>query len=360
MSIQSDADRASNLHTPTRLSLIQHWLGTTLETNNFDLQYLAGDASFRRYARVSCSNKTYMLMDASPDQEDCQPFIKIDLFFAQHGVRVPQIIAHDLEHGFLLLEDFGDEILAQVLNPITVDQYYTQAFSQLIHLQNIAKADTVLPYYSEQKLIQEMRLFDEWMLPSLGYAIDASTAALLQESYHIITSNVLAQPQVVVHRDFHSRNLMVLSTPYDPRLGIIDFQDAVIGADSYDLVSLIRDAYVQWPTARVHQWIEQFYQLLPEVQRQDRTLAQFHTDVSMMSLQRHLKILGIFVRLYQRDGKSGYLKDLPRVMYYVRQQLDVLPQLQSLSQWIEQCIVPLFEQKYGTYTAITLSQDIQS
>lgn len=337
-----------------RTQQITAWLEQNLPNQSFSVDYLAGDASFRRYARIRLADRTLMLMDAPPDKEDCRPFVKIAEYWLQHGTRVPKIIAQDLEQGFLLLEDFGDVLLSTVLNDETVDQYYLQAFKQIIQMQSITVDAALIPDYSAEKLLQEMRLFDEWLLPALGIKPDASQQAVLDRAYQVLIDNIRQQPQVIVHRDYHSRNLMVLANDSD--LGVIDFQDAVRGADTYDLISIIRDAYVQWQPERVQKWIADFYALLPASQKTDRDFAQFQRDVEMMSLQRHLKVLGIFVRLFERDGKAGYLKDLPCVMWYFRQELaspclQKQPEIQALKQFVEASVVAKFEEKYGQYVA---------
>lgn len=334
-----------------REQLIETWLQQIFQKQDFETHFLAGDASFRRYARVQQGDTTYMLMDAPPEKEDCGPFVTIAQYFDQHGARVPHIVAQDLKQGFLLLEDFGDQLLSTVLNNESADQYYLQAFKQIIQLQSIPMDRQVFPDYSPEKLMTEMRLLDDWMLPALGIETTDAQKNMITQSYEWIIQNLQAQPQVIVHRDYHSRNLMVLKDQQD--LGIIDFQDAVVGPDTYDLISIVRDAYVQWPKARVDAWVEQFYGLLPASAKQNRDLAQFKIDVEVMAIQRHLKILGIFVRLFVRDGKSGYLKDLPRVMWYVRQQLKGTPALAELSDFIEQIVLPKFEEKYGIYEEIS-------
>lgn len=334
-----------------REQLIETWLQQLFPKQHITTQYLAGDASFRRYARIGVADKTYMLMDAPPEQEDCTPFVRVAAYLDRQGTRVPHIVAQDLIQGFLLLEDFGDQLLSTVLNEQTVDAYYTQAFQQIIQLQQIAADAQIFPPYSAAKLEQEMRLFDEWMLPDLGIELSEIQAEMLQHSYQWMIENLKQQPQVIVHRDYHSRNLMVLAG--EQNLGVIDFQDAVIGADTYDLISIIRDAYVQWSPEKVQQWIAQFYAMLPASAKVQRDLAQFQLDVEVMSMQRHLKILGIFVRLFVRDGKSGYLKDLPRVMWYLRQELQHCPQLAALQQFIEFDVMPKFVAKYGEYVEVT-------
>ncbi|HAB43899.1 MAG TPA: phosphotransferase [Acinetobacter sp.] len=329
-----------------REQLIQSWIASVLGSDQFETHFLAGDASFRRYARIKLNNKTFMLMDAPPEKEDCVPFVTIDEFFDAHGVRVPHIVAKDLENGFLLIEDFGDVLLSNLLNDQTVDAYYEQSFKQLIQLQSIS-GEGQFSAYSYEKLISEMELLTDWMLPALKIQPTESESALIKRTFAILANAALAQPQVIVHRDFHSRNLMKIEN--ETELGVIDFQDAVIGADTYDLISITRDAYVQWNTDRVYRWFKVFYDLLPAAAKQDRDFEQFKKDADMMAIQRHIKILGIFVRLFERDGKSGYLKDLPRVMWYLLEETKDYPELQPFMQFIHEKVMPAFEAKYGSY-----------
>ncbi|WP_104472239.1 aminoglycoside phosphotransferase family protein [Acinetobacter indicus] len=329
-----------------REQLIQTWITSVLGSDQFETHFLAGDASFRRYARIKLNNKTFMLMDAPPEKEDCGPFVTIDEFFDAHGVRVPHIIAKDLQQGFLLLEDFGDVLLSTLLNEQTVDDYYAQSFKQLIQLQSIA-GEGHFPDYSYEKLIREMELLTDWMLPSLQIQPTGEESALIKRTFAILANAASAQPQVIVHRDFHSRNLMKIAG--ETELGVIDFQDAVIGADTYDLISITRDAYVQWNADRVYRWFKTFYDLLPESAKQERDFEQFKKDADLMAIQRHIKILGIFVRLFERDGKSGYLKDLPRVMWYLLEESQPYAELQPFMQFIREKVMPAFEAKYGRY-----------
>lgn len=332
-----------------REQIIQTWLNDVLKTSAYQLHYLLGDASFRRYARVTVANQTYMLMDAPPDKEDCLPFVQIDEFLDSHGVRVPHIVAKNLEQGLLLLEDFGDVVLAQKLNADTVVAYYLQSFKQIIHLQSI-DATQILPAYSNEKLMQEMQLFIDWLLPSLNIELSADEQAIVQNTFTLLAECAVNQPQVIVHRDFHSRNLMQIGD--EQTLGVIDFQDAVIGADTYDLISITRDAYVQWRPTQVEQWFKQFYELLPNQAKHQRSFDDFKRDADFMAIQRHLKILGIFVRLFKRDGKAGYLKDLPRVMWYVRSIGQPYAELADFMQLLEQKIVVKFTEQYGAYQPI--------
>lgn len=329
-----------------REQLIQTWLHATLQSDQFEINFLAGDASFRRYARIKLQNKTYMLMDAPPEKEDCAPFVNIDEFFDKNGVRVPHIVAKDLTLGLLLLEDFGDVVLSTLLNDKTVDDYYAQSFKQLIELQQV-DGQAHLPAYSYDKLMAEMRLLTEWMLPSLDIQPTEQQLETIEQAFDFLAIEATQQPQVIVHRDFHSRNLMKIEG--EQELGVIDFQDAVIGADTYDLISITRDAYVQWNAERVYQWFEVFYNLLPASAKENRSFEQFKRDADLMAIQRHIKILGIFVRLFERDGKSGYLKDLPRVMWYLLEESQGYDELNEFMQFIRDVVMPKFVAKYGDY-----------
>lgn len=329
-----------------REQLIQTWLHATLQSDQFEINFLAGDASFRRYARIKLQNKTYMLMDAPPEKEDCAPFVNIDEFFDKNGVRVPHIVAKDLTLGLLLLEDFGDVVLSTLLNDKTVDDYYAQSFKQLIELQQV-DGQAHLPAYSYEKLMTEMRLLTEWMLPSLNIQPTEQQLETIEQAFDFLAIEATQQPQVIVHRDFHSRNLMKIEG--EQELGVIDFQDAVIGADTYDLISITRDAYVQWNAERVYQWFEVFYNLLPASAKENRSFEQFKRDADLMAIQRHIKILGIFVRLFERDGKSGYLKDLPRVMWYLLEESQGYDELNEFMQFIRDVVMPKFIAKYGDY-----------
>ncbi|CAI3104413.1 N-acetylmuramate/N-acetylglucosamine kinase [Acinetobacter oleivorans] len=329
-----------------REQLIYTWLTSVLKNDQFKIAFLAGDASFRRYARIQLQNKTYMLMDAPPEKEDCVPFVTIDEFFAGHGVRVPQIVAKDLAQGFLLLEDFGDVLLSTLLNDETVDKYYEQSFKQLIQMQSIDGTNQ-FPAYSYEKLMSEMQLLTDWMLPSLAIQPTAEQKKTIDDAFDFLARAAVAQPQVIVHRDFHSRNLMKIENELE--LGVIDFQDAVIGADTYDLISITRDAYVQWNAEHVYQWFRTFYDLLPESAKQNRSFEQFKRDADLMAIQRHIKILGIFVRLFERDGKSGYLKDLPRVMWYLLEESRGYAELEVFMVFMNNIVMPKFIEKYGSY-----------
>jgi len=281
------------------------------------LRPASADASFRRYFRVdSAAGGTLIAMDAPPPQEDVQPFIHVAQLFAATGVSVPQVLAQDPAQGFLLLSDLGATTYLHQLNADSAHRLYLDAIDALVQLQ-LHSRPGVLPEYDRALLQRELTLFPEWYLGRhLGKTLDEKQAAQLQQVFDALLANNLAQPQVYVHRDYHSRNLMVLATG-NP--GILDFQDAVYGPITYDLVSLLRDAYIRWDEEMVLDWAIRYWERarragLPV----NPDIDAFYRDFEFMGLQRHLKVLGIFARLHHRDGKDAYLQDLPLVMEYTR------------------------------------------
>lgn len=332
-----------------RYQFMLHWFQTVFWSDRFEIDFLPGDASSRRYARINFNNKTFVLMDAPPDKENCTIFVMVDEFFAAHNVRVPHIVAKELEQGFLLLEDFGDVLLSALHDEQSVVTYYEQSLKQLIQIQSI-NGDGVFPMYTRKKLISEMNLIIEWLLPSLKIELDPEEKSVIRHTFTILANAALAQPQVIVHRDFHSRNIMIIDG--EEELGIIDFQDAVIGPDTYDLISLTRDAYVQFNRHLVNGLFQSFYDKLPASAKKKRNFRQFTKDANFMAIQRHLKILGIFVRLFERDGKSKYLKDLPRVMWYLFEESEPYAELKPFVQLLRVKVLPKFEAEFGSYKAV--------
>lgn len=281
-------------------------------------QPVAGDASARRYFRLCGADgkRTLILVDAPPDSQKNEAFLAVRELLADAAVRVPGLHAVDLQQGFLLLEDLGDELLLPRLTHASVDGWYARAGEMLQQFAAIPLASMALPDYNSALLLEELGRFPEWFCERLlGLALSPGERSLLHELNGLLVGSALAQPRVFVHRDFHSRNLMVLP---GERLAVIDFQDAVVGPVTYDLVSLLRDCYVRWPEPQVVDWAlghrDALYGLglLPRVD--DRTWLRW---MDWMGLQRHLKVLGTFARLSLRDGKHGYLTDLPRVLGYV-------------------------------------------
>ena len=289
--------------------LTQQWGGTTV-----DIHPASADASFRRYFRASHQGVSYILMDAPPEQEDCKPFVSISRLLETNGVHVPHIHAQDLTQGFLILDDFGTTDYLSTLNPHNAEMLYAEAQTALQKIQS-TPADK-LPHYNEALLRSEMQLFDTWFLQQhLGIQLTPLQQQQLEQSFQVLTQSALQQPRTFVHRDYHSRNLM-LTPSRNP--GIIDYQDAVLGPLTYDLVSLLRDCYIAWPMEQVEHWALAFHDQWIEGKGLNPVSdQQFLYWFDLMGLQRHLKVLGIFSRLNYRDGKPGYLADLPRTFSYV-------------------------------------------
>ena len=298
-----------------RQQLLTDWLGNFLPDNNFTLTTASADASFRRYFRVHTANETLIAMDAPPPQEDCRPFVHVARVFGDAGLNVPHVIAQDVERGFLLLTDLGDTTFLSALKPETANDLYRDARRALIKLQLASKEGEFSPY-DEAQLSREMQLFPDWYVAKhINVELSQPQQEVLQKTFNLLNKNILAQARVYVHRDYHSRNLMVCAD--NP--GILDFQDAVYGPITYDLVSLLKDAYIHWEEDQVLDWVVRFWQEaraagLPVPD----DIADFYRDFEFMGAQRHIKVLGIFARLYHRDGKAGYLKDMPLVLDYLR------------------------------------------
>ena len=311
-----------------------------------ELEVVSGDASFRRYFRLRHDRGSLIAVDAPPDKENSRPFVAIARVLHAHGVHVPEILAADFDLGFMLLSDLGDTLLRPCLNETSVDALYSQAMDELRHLlSSPAPADYALPPYDRARLLTEMSLFPDWFIVRyLGLTLSQEEADLVRTTCERIADDVLTQPTVFVHRDYHSRNLMVLP---GNRLGVIDFQDAVTGPITYDLVSLLRDAYVEWPLTRVTGWVEQFRQsltaenLLPGAFDEAAFLRAF----DWMGAQRHLKVVGIFARLSLRDGKHGYLDDIPLVFQYLLDEIRAYPELRAFRDWVARRVLPVYLEK---------------
>ena len=297
----------------SRFEQLQDWLRTVAGINDYEIAPASADASFRRYFRVQYDATSRIVMDAPPEQEDCQPFIHVSSLMAGIGLHVPVVLRQDLQQGFLLLTDLGDRVYLSELNADTVEDLYGDALQALLRLQAHGAAD--LPPYDRGLLMNEMELFRQWYLERhLGLPLTGSENATIDAAFAYLADEALQQPRVIVHRDYHSRNLMVSS----PNPGILDFQDAVIGPITYDLVSLLRDCYIAWPRSQVENWVSQYYrQARSEGLLENVSEAQFLNWFDLMGIQRHLKASGIFARLNYRDGKSAYLGDIPRTLGYV-------------------------------------------
>jgi len=298
-----------------RLAALGQWLDAQPVSHGMAFEPASADASFRRYFRLTGGDgRTLIAMDAPPPQEDCRPFVHAARIFGETGVRVPQVLAEDVERGFLLLTDLGRQTYLDVLTPTNADGYYRAANAELVRLQQGSRPG-VFPAYDAALLEREVRLFPDWYLARhLQETLGPAEAEALERVYRRVVERTVAQPPVFVHRDWHSRNLMAS----DPAPGVLDFQDAVYGPVTYDLVSLLRDAYIVWPEAEQLDWAIRYWELARKASLPvPADFSDFWRDFEWMGVQRHLKVLGIFARLWHRDGKDGYLKDMPAVFNYL-------------------------------------------
>ncbi|WP_339858506.1 aminoglycoside phosphotransferase family protein [Pseudohongiella acticola] len=328
---------------------------------------LGGDASFRRYFRLHPQlpelPSSLMLVDAPPEQENNPAFLRAASEFGAAGVHTPQIHAHDVEQGFMVLEDFGDQLFLPCLQQaqaehdrVRVDALYGQAMRALLALQ-ADPAPTSLPPYDRTLLHRELILFDDWFCAGmLGMELDDDERAMLDTCWRVLEDAALAQPQVRVHRDYHSRNLMVRpgddgELHEDQAPGVIDFQDAVIGPVTYDLVSLLRDCYIVWPQPDVERWAATYHESAQArgIVPSSYSLSEFMQDFDLMGLQRHIKVLGIFCRLALRDNKHRYLQDLPVVMDYVCRVAARHPSMKPFLDWFQAGPMPKMQARLAEF-----------
>ena len=299
-----------------RIELMHDWLHQQFPDGGWTVEPASADASFRRYFRVAADDGTHIVMDAPPEQEDCRPFIHVAQLFDAAGAHVPKIVAQDLQQGFLLLSDLGHTTYLQVLDEDNADALYRDAIDALIKIQLASRPDALPPY--DEALAAARNEPAAGMVceqACAGRSLSHSQREMLQRTFALITLNNLSQPKVFVHRDYHSRNLMASS----PNPGVLDFQDAVYGPITYDLASLFKDAYITWDEERVLDWCIRYWERARKAGLPvNADFYEFYRDFEWMGVQRHIKVLGIFARLYHRDGKDGYLKDMPLVMTYLR------------------------------------------
>lgn len=333
-----------------RQELLQNWVSSTLLKLNLakpqgSLVTVSGDASFRRYFRQPVDQGSYIAVDAPPDKENSASFVNIAKEWFKQGVNVPQIIQADLENGFMLLSDMGDQMLYPLLKGEgEADIYYAKAIESLIGIQ---QTQYHLPLYDAELLDTEMALFTDWYLAEhLQFPLSRRDKLMLEETFEMLRESALGQIQVPVHRDYHCRNIMVLA---DNSLGIIDFQDAVLGPITYDLASLLRDAYIAWPQDKIAQWAQLYFAKAREAgiigALSDEQLMLWF---DWMGLQRHIKVVGIFARLNIRDGKSGYMADIPRTFNYLREVSAKYDALIPFNTWLEQILVPFLQDRGHT------------
>ena len=320
---------------------LQAWCEAQTGYQQERLEVVSGDASFRRYFRTTDGKRSLIAVDAPPPQEALQPFIAIATCYAQAGVPVPDVIAADHQQGFMLLSDLGSTLLLSELNDHSMIYWYQRALADLPAIMAVTRTDLGdLPAYDEALLRRELSLFPDWLLQRhLGLTLRDSEQQLWQQFTDRMVANALAQPQVGVHRDYHARNMMVVGAQ---QLAYIDFQDAVVGPITYDAVSLLRDCYVRWPTQKVYQLSEYLRQHLQQQQRLSLQVSaeQWRHWFDWMGLQRHSKAAGIFARLYHRDGKAGYLADIPRTLSYLVDVSADYPELRDYHQWLQERVLP--------------------
>lgn len=319
-----------------RLAELVDWLNNDIALDIQRITPASNDASFRRYFRVEHKDGCHIAMDAPPEKENTEPFVRIAGLLKPGDIHVPQIYGQNKQQGFLLLEDFGSISFLDHLQAGNANLLYDQAMDSLFKLQTrITIRDCGLPVYDKALLTRELGIFYEWFLEKLlGIALPDWLATKLNA---LLVDSALEQPQVCVHRDFHSRNLMVLA--HDSP-GVIDFQDAVVGPISYDLVSLLRDCYIAWPAQQVIGWAERYHQRLLAANLLQTDFNQFKRWFDLMGMQRHLKAVGIFARLHLRDDKSNYLTDIPRTLAYIFAVCDEYPELADMRQVIVDQIQP--------------------
>ena len=335
------------LNSDARVVLLRQWLLKVLGHGDFTLERASEDASFRRYFRIFADGQSWIAMDAPPGKEDSRPFIKVAGMIRSASAHAPQVRATDLDQGFLLLEDLGSLTYLEELEraPELADELYRDAMRSLADMQAALVSEAPgLPPYDEALLNREMALFTDWLLDrhlGLGPESEIHQAATL--AFDWIREQALAQPRVFVHRDYHSRNLMCCETG-NP--GVLDFQDAVYGPVSYDLVSLLRDCYIRWPEQKVRAWALQFRQMaLDKGVDVGPDEAQFLAWFDVMGIQRHLKASGIFARLWYRDGKPGYLPDVPRTLSYIQSVAPGYEPLQDFARLLERDVLSLGPEK---------------
>lgn len=312
------------------------WLENDLLLTILHCAVASSDASFRRYFRIKTPEGSFIVMDAPPEKEKLESFIRVADLMAKAQLHVPAIFQQNLTDGFLLLEDFGSTCFSTQLNNQNADCLYQSALDSLFNLQSETNLqNSNLPGYDEALLQRELGIFEEWFL---GHYLDIEIPVVLWQNVRtVLINSALEQPVTTVHRDYHSRNLMVLDS-HSP--GVLDFQDAVLGPITYDLVSLLRDCYIAWSAEQVEQWMTGYYQRLQQVNLINCELAQFKRWFDLMGMQRHLKAIGIFSRLNFRDQKPNYLDDIPRTLNYVTDQAEAYPEFAEFSAFLNNTVLP--------------------
>ena len=341
----SSARRATIETTPDpddqRLAALGEWISGIDAVAGSVPEPASSDASFRRYFRLRKGARSFIVMDSPPENEDCLPFLQVAGYFEAMRLNAPRILEINLDDGFLLLSDLGTRSYLEALGqePDSASLLYNDAIRALLRMQQQGVAfQNHLPPYDEELLRFELSLFHDWLCGThLAIEFTDDEEQRWQQLCDLLVVNALDQPQVFVHRDYHSRNLMLMD---EDNPGILDFQDAVEGPLTYDLVSLLKDCYVKWPADQVWQWAQDFHGGLEAQLRQSVGEIQFRRYFELMGVQRHLKAAGIFARLCHRDGKSVYLGDVPRALSYITDLAPDYPELASIAELIETQVLP--------------------
>jgi aminoglycoside/choline kinase family phosphotransferase len=323
-----------------RQQALDQWLKTHCQLPAFKLTAMAGDASFRRYFRVTAGQGQYVAMDAPPERENnCRPFIAIAESLRRQGLLTPEVIACDVTAGFLLLTDLGDRLYLNELTTANVELLYTTALDALAILQNCSVQNWTIPPFTVEFMYQELQLSKEWFLVKhLGLALNTQTEKMLADFFQFLAESAGKQPQVLMHRDYHSANLMVLP---DNQVGILDFQDAFMGPVTYDLASLLRDCYIAWPDRLVKKWVLQYKEKIPALAKVSDV--EFIRWFDLMSMQRHLKALLTYARKMHRDHNPNYLQHIPRTLHYLATVAPEYAECQAFNVFLQDIVLPASE-----------------
>lgn len=328
-----------------------NWLTQQLPKKPFTTEKMSGDAGFRQYSRIivkpsdNDKNKvTYIAVDAPPEKSNNLAFVAISKVLITHGIEAPKVLASDFEQGFFLISDLGNTELSQVLTLETMDEYYRQAIDELIKISTIKQVSNyTLPLYNAEFVQTELDIFTQWLLKEyLQLTLQANEKEKLQQCFNLLIENVQEQPQVFMHRDYHSRNLMLTS---QERVAVIDFQDAVLGPITYDIVSLLRDCYIRWPQQQIFPLFEYYIKAISSYFELSHSMEQWQKWFDLMGLQRHIKASGIFARLHLRDNKSTYLQDIPLTLSYIVDVSKKHPNLNFLAEFVSTTVLPALEEK---------------
>ena len=329
-----------------RKQQLHTWINqnTNFECNS--LEIVSGDASFRRYFRFVCNQHSIIAVDAPPANEDASQFIAVAQRYREEGLQVPTIYAYDLEQGFYIQQDFGNRLFSDFLTAESCDQLYLKALANIPLIQSCLSTDKgPLPVFNGAFIDRELSIFTDWLLDKyLQLRLTDAEENMLSQVFDAVKNSCLIQPSVGMHRDYHSRNLMLLG---DDEIGVIDFQDAVVGPITYDAVSLLRDSYQNWPPEKVQQWLQnwhaEYYAQYP--------WSEFKMWFDCVGMQRHIKIAGIFARLYIRDNKPGFLSDIPHTLQYLLDEASQYPEYSEFTDFVRERVLPNVLQKLKVNTA---------